>query len=99
MMFHVTLEPAEDGWIVAECPALPGCVSQGRDEKEALENIKEAITAWMWAEDQKAVQSMPPQKTPLVVAVGWQARQCLRQGSGKGIRQSWLANDGSGGQP
>jgi len=35
MMFHVTLEPAEDGWIVAECPALPCCVSQGRDEKEA----------------------------------------------------------------
>ncbi len=55
--------------MVAECPALPGCVSQGRDEKEALENIKEAITAWMWAEDQKAVKSMPPQKTPLVVAI------------------------------
>ena len=49
-----TLERAEDGWIVAECPALPGCVSQGKDEKEALENIKEAITAWLWAEDQKA---------------------------------------------
>lgn len=29
--------------------------SQGRDEKEALENIKEAIVAWLWAEDQKAV--------------------------------------------
>ncbi|MBM3790466.1 MAG: type II toxin-antitoxin system HicB family antitoxin, partial [Acidobacteria bacterium] len=27
MFFHVTLEQAEDGWIVAECPALPGCVS------------------------------------------------------------------------
>jgi len=40
--------------IVAECPALPGCVSQGRDEQEALANIKEAIVAWLWAEDQKA---------------------------------------------
>lgn len=58
MIFHVTLEKAEDGWIVVECPALPGCVSQGRDEKEALENIKEAITAWLWAEDQKAVQKI-----------------------------------------
>ena len=48
MMFHVLLEPSEDGWIVAECPALPGCFSQGRDEKEALENIKEAITGWLW---------------------------------------------------
>ncbi len=47
MIFHVTLEHAEDGWVVAECPALPGCVSQGIDEKEALENIKEAITAWI----------------------------------------------------
>jgi len=47
MTFHITLEPAEDGWIVAECPALPGCVSQGRDEEEAIQNIREAITAWM----------------------------------------------------
>jgi predicted RNase H-like HicB family nuclease len=47
MMFHITIEQAEDGWLVAECPALPGCVSQGRDEKEALEKIKEAMTAWM----------------------------------------------------
>jgi predicted RNase H-like HicB family nuclease len=69
MIFHVTLETAEDGWIVATCPALPGCVSQGRDEKEALENIKEAITAWMWAEDQKAVRSMPADQTPIVVAI------------------------------
>ncbi len=36
MIFHITLEPAEDGWIVAECPALPGCVSQGNDQQEAL---------------------------------------------------------------
>ncbi|MGH7813396.1 MAG: type II toxin-antitoxin system HicB family antitoxin [Candidatus Binataceae bacterium] len=39
----VTLERDEAGWIVAECPALPGCVSQGRTEKEALANIREAI--------------------------------------------------------
>lgn len=69
MLFHVTLDQSEDGWIVAECPALPGSISQGRDEKEALENIKEAITAWMWAEDQKAVRSMPAQQTPIVVSV------------------------------
>jgi predicted RNase H-like HicB family nuclease len=58
MIFHVTLETAEDGWIVAECPALSGCVSQGRSQEEALENIKEAITAWLWAEDKKAVDSL-----------------------------------------
>jgi predicted RNase H-like HicB family nuclease len=69
MMFHVSLEVAEDGWIVAEVPALPGCVSQGKDEKEALENVKEAITAWLWAEDQKAVNSMPSDRTHLLVAV------------------------------
>jgi len=69
VLFHVSLEEAEDGWVVAEVPALPGCVSQGRDQKEALENVKEAITAWMWAEDQKAMQSLPPQRTQVVVAV------------------------------
>ncbi len=71
MMFHVTLEHAEDGWIVAECPALPGCVSQGKDEREALENIKEAITGWLWAEDQKAMAALADQRRqpPVVVAV------------------------------
>jgi len=71
MIFHIVLEQAEDGWIIAECPALPGCVSQGKDEKEALDNIKEAITAWLWAEDQKAVSSLPDEarQQPVVVAV------------------------------
>lgn len=69
MIFHVSLKTAEDGWIVAECPALPGCVSQGKDQKEALENIKEAITAWLWAEDQKAASMMSASGTPFVVAV------------------------------
>jgi predicted RNase H-like HicB family nuclease len=43
--FPVTLVPGEDGFIVAECPALPGCVSQGRTKPEALDNIREAIEA------------------------------------------------------
>lgn len=58
MLFHVTLEEAEDGWIIAECPALPGCISQGKDQEEALANIKEAIVAWLWAEDQKAMADL-----------------------------------------
>ncbi|HKP51068.1 MAG TPA: type II toxin-antitoxin system HicB family antitoxin [Chloroflexia bacterium] len=71
MIFHVTLEQAEDGWLVAECPALPGCVSQGKDEAEALANIKEAIVAWLWAEDQKAISNLPQdqRRQPIVVAV------------------------------
>jgi predicted RNase H-like HicB family nuclease len=71
MIFHVTLEHAEDGWVVAECPALPGCVSQGRDEQEALDNVREAITAWLWAEDQKAVAALAKDegRVPVVVAV------------------------------
>lgn len=71
MIFHVTLDHAEDGWVVAECPALPGCVSQGKDEKEALDNIKEAMVAWLWAEDQKAVAklSQDPGQQSIVVAI------------------------------
>ena len=69
MIFHVTVHPEEDDWIVVECPALPGCVSQGRDEKEALANIKEAITAWLWAEDQKALDNIPKDARQLMVAI------------------------------
>ncbi len=39
----VVLLPGEDGWLVAECPVLPGCISQGRTREEALANIREAI--------------------------------------------------------
>ncbi|MGA8807794.1 MAG: type II toxin-antitoxin system HicB family antitoxin [Thermoanaerobaculia bacterium] len=57
MIFHVAMEQS-DRFYVVECPALPGCVSQGRDESEALENIKEAIVGWLWAEDQKAASKL-----------------------------------------
>ena len=43
MKFVVVVEQDEDGTFVAECPAIPGCISQGRTEQEALENIKDAI--------------------------------------------------------
>ncbi|MFH0713281.1 MAG: type II toxin-antitoxin system HicB family antitoxin, partial [Candidatus Micrarchaeota archaeon] len=39
----VMLEKDEDGWIVATVPSLPGCVSQGKTEEEAIANISEAI--------------------------------------------------------
>jgi predicted RNase H-like HicB family nuclease len=45
MDFPVTLKRDEDGFVVVECPALPGCLSQGRTEAEALANIREAIEA------------------------------------------------------
>ena len=71
MNFHVTLEQAEDGWIVVECPALPGCVSQGADQQEALTNIKEAIIAWLWAENQKAMFpiKVPKNQPPIMVTI------------------------------
>ncbi|MBF0520438.1 MAG: type II toxin-antitoxin system HicB family antitoxin [Nitrospirae bacterium] len=71
MLFNVKLEQAEDGWVVAEVPALPGCVSQGKTEQEAVENIKEAITAWLWAENQKTHTASPTGKDykEIVVAV------------------------------
>jgi predicted RNase H-like HicB family nuclease len=43
MKFVVTFTTDEDGWIIAECPAIPGCVSQGATREEAEANIKEAI--------------------------------------------------------
>ena len=43
MKFNVTLDRDEDGIWVVECPAIPGCVSQGQTKSQALDNIKEAI--------------------------------------------------------
>ena len=43
MNLPVVLSRGEDGWVVAGCPVLPGCISQGRTRDEALANIREAI--------------------------------------------------------
>ena len=42
-MRQVIIFPGEDGYFVAECPSLPGCVSQGTTREAAIENIREAI--------------------------------------------------------
>ena len=47
MKYRVVIEPDEDGVFVAECPALPGCISQGKTRAEALANIKDAMTGYL----------------------------------------------------
>ena len=47
MRYRVLIEQDEDGIYVAEVPALPGCISQGATRAEAIDNIKEAIAAYL----------------------------------------------------
>ncbi len=47
MKYRVLIEPDEDGIYVAECPSLPGCVSQGETRDQALRNIHEAIEGYL----------------------------------------------------
>ncbi len=47
MQYRILIEQDEDGAFVAECPALPGCVSQGKTRNEALNNIKDAIEGYL----------------------------------------------------
>ncbi|MCM3878321.1 MAG: type II toxin-antitoxin system HicB family antitoxin [Thermoanaerobaculia bacterium] len=56
MKFVVTVDRDEDGVFVAECPAIPGCISQGATEKEALKNVEEAIRECL---DVRAEKGMP----------------------------------------
>jgi len=44
---QVIIYSGEDGYFVAECPSLPGCISQGKTKEEAVANIKEAINAYI----------------------------------------------------
>ena len=46
-MRAVIVRPGEDSGWVAECPSLPGCISQGQTKGEAIANIKEAIDGWI----------------------------------------------------
>jgi len=46
-VYEAILEPAEEGGFTVYVPALPGCISEGDTEEEALENIKDAIALWL----------------------------------------------------
>ncbi|HLD06701.1 MAG TPA: type II toxin-antitoxin system HicB family antitoxin [Candidatus Nanoarchaeia archaeon] len=47
MKFRIIVEQDEDGMFVAECPALPGCVSQGKTRAETVRNITDAIQGYL----------------------------------------------------
>lgn len=56
MKFVITLERDEDGAWVAECPSIPGCISQGETREQAEENLREAIVACL---EVRAERGMP----------------------------------------
>lgn len=47
MRYRIFIEQDEDGVFVAECPTLPGCISQGKTRSEALLNIQDAIKGYL----------------------------------------------------
>ena len=47
MKYRIVVEEGEAGMFVAECPSLPGCISQGKTRKEALVNIKDAMKGYL----------------------------------------------------
>ena len=62
MKFPITIYQDEEGWYVVECPVIPGCMSQGSTEEEALQNIQEAIQLCLEVRQEKGlpltIQSM-----------------------------------------
>jgi len=58
MKLHVIVEQDEAGYYVAEVPALPGCLSQGKPYEEVIYNVKEAIEGWLEVMESK--QSYDP---------------------------------------
>ena len=68
MKYRVLIEQDEDGVYVAEVPSLPGCISQGQTREEAVENIREAIAAYIESLDAHG-DPIPPPITEEVVEV------------------------------
>ncbi len=66
--YRVSIEQDEDGAFIASVPDLPGCVSDGKSRKEALKNVKDAITGYL-ASLKKHKEPIPPSIKEEVVAV------------------------------
>ncbi len=60
MKYRVVIEQDEDGAFVAECPALPGCVSQGATRAEALTNIADAVRGYIESLEKHGDAIPPP---------------------------------------
>ena len=59
MKFRAIIEVDEDGMFAAECPTLPGCISQGKTRSEALANLKDAVEGYL-ASLRKHDEPIPP---------------------------------------
>ena len=59
MKYRIIIEQDEDGMYIAECPTLPGCISQGKTREEALVNIRDAIKGYLESL-QKHDEPIPP---------------------------------------
>ena len=68
-MRQIIIYRGEDGYWVAECPSLPGCISQGRTKEEAIANIKEAIKGYVAALEEDGLPVPEERFETLVVAV------------------------------
>jgi predicted RNase H-like HicB family nuclease len=68
-MRQVILYSGEDGYLVAECPSLPGCISQGKTREEAVVNIKEAIQGYIAALEEDGLPVPAEHFDAMVVAV------------------------------
>ena len=68
MKYRVLIEQDENGVYVAEVPALPGCISQGQTREEAVENVREAIAAYLESLEAHG-DPIPPPITEEVVEV------------------------------
>ncbi len=68
-MRQVIIYPGEDGYFVAECPSLPGCISQGKTREEAIENIREAIQLYIEVLQEKGLPIPAERFETLLVAV------------------------------
>lgn len=68
-MRQVFLFPGEDGYWVAECPSLPGCLTQGTTREQALQNIREAIDLYVEALEDDGLPVPEEHLNALLVAV------------------------------
>lgn len=68
-MRQVIIYPGEDGYWVAECPSLPGCISQGASKEQAVVNIREAIKLYIAALDEDHLPVPEERFETLVIAV------------------------------
>lgn len=91
MRLPITIYRDEEGWFVVECPVIPGCMSQGATETQALDNIREAMQLCLQVRQEQGLPATIESREIEIPVYAWASKDLGSRGCAS-IRKGGVGN-------